>query len=472
MAEGLTRALGHFTSELRPEAIPAEALAVVRMGFADCLGVMVAGGDDPSVGAVRQVFCSGAGSGASSVLLSQGIADAPAAALVNGTAAHALDYDDVAMRGHVSAVLVPAILAEAESIGASGADMMAAYVAGYETWAEIGRRLPQALHLKGWHPTSVFGSLAAAAACANLRRLDAATTANALSLAASQASGLTVNFGTGCKPFHAGRAAQVGIVSARLAAAGLNGAADALENERGFLAAFCPEGEPDRTSPADRLGQNFEIVSRRLNLKRYPVCYAAHRPLDAVLELKSRHAFSGDGIVRIVARIGAVQAAMLKVERPSTPLEAKFSLRFCLAAACAFGDLGLDHLRESSIRDAQVQRLMALVEVETTRELDPAFPNYAPYDQVWVFLANGEVLESRRVSRAKGHADNPLSESELEGKLEDCLSSAMPPAARGRLIEALRNLEGLRRADEIARSVADEPPAVARRQMARMEGRA
>src|SRR5262245_43997885 len=145
---------------------------------------------------------------------------APDAALINGTAAHALDYDDVALRGHPSTVLVPAILAEAESLGATGAQIATAYVAGYEVWAELAGRDPDQHHEKGWHPTGIFGPVGAAAACASLRGLDSGKTAHAIALGASHSSGLVANFGSMTKPYHAGRAAHSGVMAARLAAAG------------------------------------------------------------------------------------------------------------------------------------------------------------------------------------------------------------------------------------------------------------
>ncbi|HET9652191.1 MAG TPA: MmgE/PrpD family protein, partial [Usitatibacter sp.] len=167
----LTRELGAFIAGLGYERIPADALAVIRMGFTDCVGVMLAGSREPVVRLLRETLHPAAGE--SSLLLGSATASALDAALINGTASHALDFDDVAQRGHPSTVLVPAILAEAEALGASGRQMIVAYAAGYETWAELVRRDPNQHHEKGWHPTGIFGAIGAAAACASLRGLDA-----------------------------------------------------------------------------------------------------------------------------------------------------------------------------------------------------------------------------------------------------------------------------------------------------------
>ena len=164
MAEPLTRSLGDFVSKLRLSDIPTDALRVVHTGFADCVGTMIAGSIEDPPKLLEKALSPPAGD-ASLYLVGRRI-PAPEAAWINGAAAHALDYDDVALRGHPSAVLVPAILAEAESLKATGAQMATAYAAGYEVWADLQRRDPDQHHEKGWHPTGIFGAIGAAAACA------------------------------------------------------------------------------------------------------------------------------------------------------------------------------------------------------------------------------------------------------------------------------------------------------------------
>ena len=211
------------------------------------------------------------------------------AVLVNGVAAHVLDYDDVSLDGHPSAVLVPAILAQGEASGASGAEMLAAYIAGFEVWAELLAREPTPLHRKGWHPSAVLGTVAAAAACAKLRRLDPAVAATAMAIAASMSSGLVANFGTMTKSFQVGRAAQSGVIAARLAQAGLTASLDALEHRSGLLVALSPEGKAELDRPFVAAQKEWHIVGHGLNIKRYPICYATHRSIDAALGLVERH---------------------------------------------------------------------------------------------------------------------------------------------------------------------------------------
>ena len=211
----LTKSLGQFVADLSPNRLPEEAARIARMGFIDTIGTMIAGRNEDSVRIMTETLAPG--DGPATLTFGDRHAPAPEAAWINGTAAHALDYDDVALRGHPSTVLVPAILAEAEHLGSSGADMITAYVAGYETWAELFRRDTGLLHQKGWHPTGLYGAVGAAAACAKLRKLDAEKSAIAIALGASQSAGLMSNFGTMTKPFHAGKAAHAGIMAARLA---------------------------------------------------------------------------------------------------------------------------------------------------------------------------------------------------------------------------------------------------------------
>src|SRR6185312_8438662 len=293
MTESLTRTLGTFVSELRLSSVPAAALDVVHTGFTDCVGTMIAGSVEDAPNILRQTLSPPAGD--ASLYLTGPRVPVPEAAWINGTAAHALDYDDVSLRGHPSAVLVPAILAEGESLGASGAQLATAYVAGYEVWADLQRRDPAQHHEKGWHPTGIFGAIAASAACASLRGLDAEKATQAIALGASQSAGLVANFGTMTKPFHAGRAAHAGVISARLAAAGFTSSPDALEHPLGFLAATSPKGQVDRTSPTEA-GRAWNILTLGLSVKKYPLCYCTHRAIDGALDLLRETKVGADNV--------------------------------------------------------------------------------------------------------------------------------------------------------------------------------
>ena len=424
----LTRDLGQFVSDLSPNRVPEEAARIARTGFIDCVGVLFAGRDEEPPRLLREVLQPPAGP--ATLCFTARTAPAPEAALINGVAAHALDYDDVALRGHPSTVLVPAILAEAETLDLSGRDMVVAYVAGYEVWAELQRREAGYHHGKGWHPTGIFGAIAAAAACAYLRRLDPERTAQAIALGASQSAGLMANFGTMTKPFHAGRSAQAGVMAARLAAAGFTAATDALEHPQGFLAAVSPEGDVDRDSPATGLGETWQIVQTGLSIKKYPACYCTHRAIDGMLDLVRGQDVKPGDVDAITVSLSENFATILRNHRPQTGLAAKFSIEFAMACAITARRVGLLELTDGFVQRPDVQALMERVQVRTNTDYDPASNGASVADQVVIRLAGGGTLEGERVHRARGHADRPLTEQDLFAKFEDCLKvgrSAVPP---------------------------------------------
>lgn len=402
---GLTAELGAFVAGLDPAAVPAEARHTVRRGIADCVGVLFAGRDEPVVG--------------HALALVAGAGGAAEAAFVNATAAHALDYDDTGLDGHPSVVLAPAVLAEATRGGARWGEAIAAYVAGYEVWADLVARDRDKHHGKGWHPTAVFGTVAAAAAGARLRGLDAAGAAHALGIAASMAGGLVANFGSMTKPLQVGFAARNGLQAAALAARGVTAAPDALESPRGFLAALSPQGAVDRECPA-AAGAPWQILRQGLNIKRYPVCYALHRAVDAALALRPRLLGRLDEIEQVTIALGRLQAAMLRSPRPVTGLDAKFSAEYALACALLRGRLGLADLSDKAVNEPEVQALLRRVQVQPQDEQDPEEPLFSPADLLRVQLADGSWLAADPVRRALGHAARPIDDAALRAKFDDC----------------------------------------------------
>jgi 2-methylcitrate dehydratase PrpD len=438
----LTRDLGRFVANVAFPRLPAEAVEVARIGFIDCIATMIAGARDPAPQLLRRALQPT--SGDATLYFSGEKAPAPEAAWINGTAGHALDYDDVAsLRGHPSTVLVPAILAESEALGASGRDMLAAYVAGYETWAELAWRDPGHHHRKGWHPTGIFGPIGAAAACSSLRRLDAQRASHALALAASQSSGIMANFGTMTKPFHAGRSAHSGLFAARLAELGFTASPDALEHPQGFLSAVSPAGGVDCETPARSLGEEWKIVKYRLGIKKYPACYCTHRSLDAMLELLARHPLRPEEIERITVSLSDTHALILRNHRPQTALEAKFSIEFAMAAAVIARRAGLAEYTDGFVQRPEVQALMGKVGVETNRNYDPEVSGASVWDQVCIDLKTGGSIESEKMRRARGHADRPLSETELFEKFRGCLDAGGARIAPELLFDRLKHLEEL-----------------------------
>ncbi len=445
----LTLDLGRFVADLGLRQIPPEGCAIARTGIADCFGVLIAGARDPEIALVDRELGHGGGATLASLIPSGARRTPETAALVNGVAAHVLDYDDVSLDGHPSAVLVPAILAQGEASGSSGAEMLTAYVAGYEVWAELLVREPVPLHRKGWHPSAVFGTVAAAAACAKLRGLDAERAATALAIAASMSSGLVANFGTMTKSFQVGRAAQSGVIAARLAQAGLTASLDALEHPAGLLVALSPDGTAELDRPFVAAAKEWHIVGHGLNIKRYPICYATHRSIDAALDLVARYDLSPDKVERIHVSTGQTQMLMLRNSRPQTGLEAKFSMQFAMAAALCARNVGLRELTDDFVRRPEVQAIFPRVSLEGTTATK-AGSNFAPADAVEITTTSGETLRSGPVEYAKGSHERPLSRDELWAKFADCLGTQFPDAKKSRAFESLMMFDRLNGAGDLA----------------------
>jgi 2-methylcitrate dehydratase PrpD len=275
--------------------------------------------------------------------------------------------------------------------------------------------------------------VAAAAAASRLSKSSSSQTGNALGIAASMAAGLVANFGSMTKPFQAGRAVQNGILAARLAAAGMTSSPDALEARNGLLFAVSPRGRVDVAAPLNP----WHIVRQGINIKRYPVCYALHRAIDAALQLD----VDPKEVSSVEIQLGRLQAGMLRPGTPQTALDAKFSAPFAMAAALTFKKVGLSELAETSVRDPRLQDLMRRVRVTATDETDPEEPIFSPADVVGVTLKDGSRRASAPVRRPRGHASDPLSLDELRAKFDDCVGDALSRDRRDRLLRHLLDLE-------------------------------
>ena len=329
----VTAALAEQSARLDYDQVPEEIRAVVRQCLLDWFAVTLAGArEDLS----RMIAAEAAreGGAAAATLVGHG-ARAPAlmAALVNGTTSHALDYDDVHLSyvGHPTAVILPALLALAEAEGASGRDLVAAFAAGYETLCRIGVLVAPGHYALGFHATATVGSFGAAAGCARLLRLDPARTAMAFGIAGTQAAGLKSMFGTMCKPLHAGKAAQNGLLAARLAARGFSSRPDVLECAQGFAATHGPDYHPDAALADPPTGWYL-----RGNLFKYhAACYLTHAPIECALAIAARPGFAAERVRDAVLHIDRGADKVCNIAQPRTGLEAKFSLRQTVAMALA-----------------------------------------------------------------------------------------------------------------------------------------
>ena len=447
----LTKLTGEFIASLAFDALPREAVARVCNGITDYAAVTVVGRDEPVTRLVAETIGATRAGGEARMCFARKFASAPDAALVNGTAGHAHDYDDTgigAHPAHPSAVLASAILAEGEAIGATGRAMIAAYVCGYEVWGELARRDARPHHLKGFHPTSIFGTVAAASAVANLSALDAGRAAHAVGIAASFAAGLVGNFGSMTKPVHAGRAAQNGILAARLAKAGMTAAPDILEGKLGFLSSFSPAGEVDLHS-APIYQKDWWILRHGLNFKLYPVCYSGHRALDGMLDLVDEYRFGADDVVEISVVLTEAQLANLFSHAPKTVSESKFSAEFMMAMAIVAGRASFAELSEAFLHSDEVVALMKRVRIATCTPRDSSDQSStSDQDRIMVALKDGRRLE-RHLTHPRGHAAQPLDADVLWTKFADCVSRAMLESEARAFFDRLQRFDLLRSLSEL-----------------------
>ncbi|RMF96419.1 MAG: MmgE/PrpD family protein [Gammaproteobacteria bacterium] len=440
----LTESITEFLAARWEQPLPAAAVATVVRGFTDCVAVMLAGHAEPLPTALRQhARRRAAAEPDAPLMLTAERASVADAARIGTAAAHALDYDDYAFSNHVSALLVPAILADAARLGAGGAAALEAYLAGFETWGEVFKREPDHLHSQGWHPTGVFGPLGVAAALCRLRGFDRERCRNALGLAVAAGCGLMDNFGSQAKPWQGARAAGAGVVAVELAELGVDAGPDALDGSGGLLAALSPRGRVDRQRPATALGREWLAARNSLNIKPYPMVGASQRAIDAALQLHRDHQPDPTEIREIVVRVSEKHAAVMRLHRPQTAAEARFSAEFAVAAALIAGRVSLAELRDDFVRRDDVQALIAKVRIETTADDDPAYPVGARFDSVQLSLQDGSRLESRPVHRFRGHGENPLTTEELRAKFLDCSAPAIGRSAADRLFLDLQRLPDL-----------------------------
>ena len=428
--------LAEFVTTASP---PRVAQTPAAAAFLDTVGVTIAGSSEPASRAVRRVL-GNEGEGPCHVLGTSLRVSATSAALANGTAAHALDYDDMCFvsLAHPSAPLVAALLAAGDMGGASGAKAIDAYVVGFEVEARLGRVMNPRHYQRGWHCTSTLGAIGSAAAVARLLGLDESAAAHALAIAASEASGLKENFGTMVKPLHAGLAARDGVLAALLAQSGLTASARALDGPQGFLRAMDSEHD-DLDRECSDLGSRWEIAETGITVKLYPSCAATHPTLDAVLGLRRRERFTADDVERVEIGVDAITPTVLIYDKPSSGLEAKFSMPFCVAAAIVQGQVGVDTFDASHLGDPRITALMTQITMSVDSSLDIQAPALTQA-RVRIVLRDGRTL-NEGANGARGYPDRPASDAELDAKFLSCARRALPMASAEQALTLLRSFE-------------------------------
>ena len=377
----LTEFLAFRATNLRYEDIPEPARALARQCILDYFGVAIAAADDPLVRILLDEMAEAGGVPQAGVIGHAARLPALSAALVNGAAAHALDYDDVnmAMPGHPSVAILPGLLALGEFKGAPGRDVIAAFVAGYETACRIGVALQPGHYNLGFHSTGTVGSFGAAAACARLLGLQTMGTATALGIAGTQAAGLKSQFGTMCKPFHAGKASQSGLLAAQLAARGFTSRTDLVECVQGFALTHGPDFSPEAARATPQAGLHLFA-----NLFKYhAACYLTHAPIECARRLRDDHRLKPEDIAGITLRLDASCERVCNIPAPVDGLQSKFSLRQTVAMALAgFDTASLTAYSVENALDPVLVRLREQVKLDwqeawpqTLSELELVLPD-------------------------------------------------------------------------------------------------
>jgi 2-methylcitrate dehydratase PrpD len=431
---GATEALAQFVIGTRVEDIPAVVLQNAKLMILDTFGVIIAGGRDPGCKLLaRWVKDQEAASRAT--VIGQGFRSSPLlAALANGHASHALDYDD---SGHYSTQTLPAALALGEPARLSGAKILQAYILGREVCSRLdaafdaGREKLTGPTYRGWHHTGTNGSLGAAAAAAVVQGLDLEQMKTAFGIAANGACGLRANMGTMAKALVSGNAARNGVMAATLAERGFTAEKSILETAQGMANAFCDESDIDWNSMTRDLGKRYEL-ERGAITKEYPCCSPAHRPIEAVLEIVKAHAVRADDVDWIECD---PHSFSLRRSQASDAHEGQYSLLYCLSVALLDGRMGLRQMTDERVRGQDVQALMRRLRIVPPAD-GPV--ERRPKERVTIHLKNGQSY-SAEITRPR-RIDN---REDLEAKFLTCVQESLSPESAARVRDTVLNLENL-----------------------------
>lgn len=363
---GLTKTIARFIVETDSSDILPSEYEHAKVAFLDWFAVLMAGKDEPLVLKLIS-YVELMGGDKQATLLGHGTkTNVSQAALVNGSASHALDYDDSmpSFLGHPSATLFPALVAISEWKEKNGSDFLSAYIIGLKAGVTIGSCAGFEHYSAGWHGTSTIGRMASAAACARLLGLDEKQTVYAIGIAGTQASGLKRVFGTMCKPYHAGKASQVGLESALLAKTDFTSAEDILEGSDGFFHVL--KGQVKEEVVAS-LGKTWE--TEKLAQKYHASCHATHSALEAVMEISKREKLTAHAIKSIKIHSSRMAVNIAAKEEPKTGLEGKFSLYYCVANALLRGDTGMQAFTDEKVNDPEIKKVMKKISVVPDPEI-------------------------------------------------------------------------------------------------------
>jgi 2-methylcitrate dehydratase PrpD len=441
----VTRLLAQYLVQARPEDVPADVRREAVRSFLNWLGCAVGGSVHPTLDIALTALKPFAGAPQASVLGRADRLDIFHAALLNGISSHVFDFDDTHLKTiiHPAGPVASAILALAEHRPVSGRDFLHAFILGVETECRIGNAVYPAHYDIGWHITGTAGVFGAAAAAGKLLGLDEQKMVWALGIAGTQSSGFREMFGTMCKSFHPGRAAQNGLTAAHLAAQGFTSSNRVLEAPRGF--AHVMSAARDFKEITRNLGKSYEIA---LNTYKPFACgIVIHPSIDGCVQIRNENGVTAEDIASIALRVHPLVLELTGKKTPQTGLEGKFSVYHSCAAAIIYGRAGEEEYSDAVVRDPRVITLRDKV----TAEADKSVHEDAAH--LRVTLTNGKVIE-KHVAHAIGSLERPMSDADLEAKFHHLVDPVTGKAQAAQLIKLARGIEGLADVGEIARASA------------------
>jgi 2-methylcitrate dehydratase PrpD len=426
--------LAEFATTLKLDDVPEDVAHHAKLHLLDTLGCGLAAHATGVATEGRQAMAELGGEQQSTVIGLDARLPGPNAAFANAMLCHGLDFDDTHSDSvsHISTVVCPASLAVGQAQELSGADVLAAIVAGNEVITRIGTAATGKFHARGFHPTAICGIFGATCAAASLTGLDTATTASALGIAGSMASGLFAYLedGTATKPIHPAWAAHGGILAARLASLGAEGPASVVEGKFGLYHAFlgAERGEIDVDSQLADLGSRWETP--RIAYKPFPVCHFMHGSLGAAAEALGGRLLSPDEIADVLVTVPAAGVSLVlepadAKKAPRSDYEGKFSLQYSVASMLVRGHVSVSDFSDEAIADPAVLAVAGKVRYETPQY--PTYPQAFP-GGVRVTLADGSSLE-RDFPHQKGGPENPMSDDEVREKFRLNAELALPAGA-------------------------------------------
>ena len=446
----IAQALAARLAAIQISSVSTRAIQTSVTAILDTVGVTLAGAAEPAVRILQRTLGAHASSGAATLFGLRERGSLSEAVMINGTASHAIDYDDMAsaMGGHPSVPVVPVIFALGEVLNVSGLQLIEAYIVGFEAECRLGRTVHPHHYEHGWHPTSTLGVFGAAAAAARLLRLDEAKTATALSIAASMACGVKANFGTMTKPLHVGHACRDGLLAAQLAEGGFTAGTLAFESREGFYAAYdgLANVHREKIEEPDSL---LEIEHDEIGLKQFPCCGSTHPAIQAMLHLRRTKGLKAEDVSSI--EIVAHRRRLPHTDNPDprTPLAAKFSIQYGTVRALLDGAPRLRHFEGEAFLEPKVQELLKTVTAKSFADAGAADRSLEMACEVNVRTRTGEILTGRAENALGRGSLDPMSNDEMWDKFSDCASCVLPDDQVEQVFHALQHLADCERISEI-----------------------